>query len=1107
MRRELIAAKGAGALLAGIVALAIASAPSALASAPRWQLDATAAPTSLPPGGEGQLALTATNMGDAPVDASTEPLTLRYRLPPGVAASAILAFPLTYVGYLSNFGELSCTIPSSSLVTCTSVGGVTLPPFESLEVRVAVKVKADAQAGEEAEATISGGETPNAFVRQPLAFGNSTPFGIRDFKLVTENEDGSLQTQAGAHPFQFTSTLDFNETLEANKQFEGVGKLPTTPELLRNLQVNLPPGLIGNPTPFDQCTDLEFGTFGSANINLCPADSAVGVASVTLKEPRNQGFATLPVPIFNLTPTFGEPARFGFEALGVPVILDTAVRSGRDYGVVVNLRNISQAGAVVSSRVTFWGVPGDPRHDASRGWSCLDWFAGGSCSAPEGQQPAPFLTLPTSCGSLLTSTARADTWSGNSPPAVAYTFQRGPGEPIGLDGCRQLPFEPSFAVEPETRSASTPTGLEVGVHVPQDTTLSANGLAEADLKNTTFTLPAGVQVSPAAADGLLACSIPEVGFEGLDEQTSFFSAGKTKCPDAAKVGTVEIKTPLLGDPLKGAVYLAAQNANPFGSLLAMYIVAEDPASGVRVKLAGQLVPDAVTGQLISSFQNTPQLPFEDLTLRFFGGPRAPLTTPQLCGAYTATASFAPWSGNAPASASSSFQIVPGANGPPCANPLPFAPSVAAGSANLQAGAFTPFALTMSREDGNQNLARVTVHMPPGLLGMVSSLTPCAEAQAALGTCGPDSLIGYTVVSVGLGSDPFTVTGGQVFITEAYKGAPYGLSIAEPAKAGPFDLGSGPCDCVVVRAKIEVDPNTAALTIVSDPLPTILQGVPLQIKRANVTIDRSGFTFNPTNCAPLAIGAELSGEQQATASVSIPFQVANCATLPFKPKFAASTQAKTTKPRGASLRVTVGSGPGQANIAKVKVDLPRQLPSRLTTLQKACVDSVFEAGPEGCPAASRVGTATARTPILNSPLQGKAYLVSHGNAAFPDLEIVLRGEHDLTLVLDGKTDIKKGITSSTFNTVPDAPISSFELTLPQGPFSVLAANLPAKVKGRMCGQSLAMPTAITGQNGAVLKQTTKIAVSGCAKKKARKKAKKIRRKGKRSSAKKTRARHG
>jgi hypothetical protein len=567
------------------------------------------------------------------------------------------------------------------------------------------------------------------------------------------------------------------------------------------------------------------------------------------------------------------------------------------------------------------------------------------------------------------------------------------------------------------------------------------------------------------------------------------------CPDASKVATVEIKTPLLPNPLVGEVYLAAQDANPFGSLLALYIVAEDPVSGVLVKLAGQVALDPVSGRLVSTFKNTPQLPFEDLKLHFFGSARAPLSTPPLCGSYTTAASIAPWSGKAPAEPSSTFQITSGPNGAPCADPRPFAPGFQAGSTNLQAGAFTPFTLTMSRPDADQTLAGLSIQMPPGLSGDLSNVQLCPEPQASEGACPAASLIGHTVVSAGLGNAPFTVEGGQVFITGPYKGAPFGLSILNPAKAGPLDLGY-----VVVRAKIEVDPTTAALHIVSDPLPTIKDGIPLQIQHVNVTVERPEFTFNPTNCSPMKLTGTMTSTEGASASVATPFQVTNCATLAFKPGFAVSTSGKPSRANGASLdvKLTYPQGSGQANIAKVKVELPKQLPSRLTTLQKACTEAAFDANPESCPAASKVGEAVANTPILAGGLAGPAYFVSHGGAKFPELIVVLKGEDGVTVDLHGETFIsRQGITSSTFATVPDVPVGSFELRLPQGPYSALAAN------GNLCKQKLTMPTEFVAQNGASIHRSTKIAVTGCpkAKKTRHKKKGSAGQKGKTRSARK------
>jgi hypothetical protein len=527
----------------------------------------------------------------------------------------------------------------------------------------------------------------------------------------------------------------------------------------------------------------------------------------------------------------------------------------------------------------------------------------------------------------------------------------------------------------------------------------------------------------------------------------------------------------------------------------MYLVAEDPVSGVLVKLAGE-VRLSETGQVVTVFRNSPQLPFEDAELHFFGGERAPLATPARCGTYTTSASFAPWTGIEAAQLSSSIEVTSGPDKAPCPGAaLPFAPSLTAGTTSIQAGGFSPFTMTMSREDGQQNLRSIQLHMPPGMSGTLSTVKLCGEEQANAGTCGPESQIGETIVSVGLGGDPFSVTGGKVYITGPYKGAPFGLSIVNPAKAGPFDLGQ-----VVVRAKIDVNPETAVLTITTDTegpykIPTVLDGIPLQIKHLNVNINRPGFTFNPTNCSPLAITGTLGSTEDATSVLSVPFQATNCAVLAFKPKLTASTSGKTSRAGGASLTVKLAypAGPYDANIARVKVELPKKLPSRLTTLQKACTAAVFEANPANCPAASVIGHATATTPVLPVPLTGPAIFVSHGNESFPSLIVVLQG-YGVTVHLVGSTFIsKQGVTSSTFKTVPDVPVGSFELALPEGPYSALAAN------GNLCKAKLAMPTEFIAQNGALIKTTTKITATGCpkAKKSTHNKKKKAHRKSRKA----------
>jgi hypothetical protein len=1123
------------------LAWSLAGVGQAFAGMPWWHLTTLSAPakeagecTAPALSGCAQIIVEASDLGDGVANELNSAITVKDKLPSGVRAVKVTGEGNgdSREGPLQE-NTVACSLePEPKVVACAFPRRV--GPYERLMLIIDVKVARGA--GDRVNQTsVSGGFARPVVSSRTLALeGPPPPFGVQSYELTPEEEGGAPYTQAGGHPFQLTSTLILNTQAESKTNGAGEHRREAVPlALTKDLRFNLPPGLVGNPTPLPKCSIYVF----SEQVKMvpgfkCPDDTVVGVAStaVDLACCLLHGPLVLSTPLYSLEPAVGEPARFGFTTpVQTAVILDTAVRTGGDYGVVVSVSNITQAGAVLGSQVTFWGAPSDHRHDSQRGGNCLDRIAepklanGGEVFCPLAESEQPFLIMPTSCAGAPRTSVEGDSWSEPGiKPLAEYEFQNSEGEPLPFDGCDKLNFEPSISVTPDGQQGSTPTGLTVGVHVPQEASLNPTGLAQSAVKSITVALPEGVAVDASGADGLQVCSEAQIALNSPAEQT---------CPEAAKVATVEIRTPLLPNPLAGEVYLAAQNANPFGSLIAMYLVAKDPVSGVLVKLAGK-VSLSETGQIVSTFENPP-LPFEDAELHFFGGSRAPLGTPASCGAYQASASVMPWAENGVVQLSSQpFLITTGPNGSPCQNPLAFAPSLTAGSLNLQAGAFTPFTTTMSRADGQQNLQGIQLHMPPGLSGLLTGVKLCGEAEGNAGTCGPESLIGETTVSVGLGGSPFSVKGGRVYITGPYQGAPFGLSIVNPAKAGPFDVerdtsnpnNQPPCDCVVVRARIQVDPKTAELTITTDntgpyKIPTILDGIPLEIQHVNVTITRPGFTFNPTNCNPMAITGSLQSTQGATRALSVPFQVTNCATLKFAPKFAVSTSGKTSKANGASLSVklTYPTAPfgTLANIKQVKVDLPKQLPSRLTTLQKACTAAQFEANPAGCPAASFIGHARALTPLIPVPLEGPAIFVSHGGEAFPSLEVVLQG-YGVTIDLVGSTFISKaGITSSTFKTVPDAPVGSFELTLPEGPYSALAANgnlcsatktvtvkkkvtvrvkghkktVTRKVKETVAG-SLTMPTEFVGQNGAVIHQSTAISVTGCGKSKpAKKKAKK------------------
>jgi hypothetical protein len=660
----------------------------------------------------------------------------------------------------------------------------------------------------------------------------------------------------------------------------------------------------------------------------------------------------------------------------------------------------------------------------------------------------------------------------------------------------QQSFSPSLEVTAESSATDTPTGLEVNLRVPQNE--DPNGVPAARVKEAVVTLPPGLTLSPSANDGLEACSAAQVGIGSLQE-----SERPPACPAASQVGSLEVSTPQFAHPLQGEIYLAQQETVQ-GALIGTYLVIHDPGTGTLVKLVAHLelggqqgVSGLEPGQVRVVLDNGPQLLFSDLKLVLFGGPRALFVSPQVCGSASAAGVITGWN---EAVATPSSNLLSTSSG--CTQG--FSPAFTAGTTIKQAGAYSPFTLTINREDGSQRLGLINVTTPPGFLGNLAGVTICPNSgiqaaerldhpgdgaiEQAEPSCPAGSDVGTVTASVGPGPDSVSATGHE-YLAGPYKGAPFDLVAITPAISGPFDLG-----VVVLRQGLYVDPHTAQATVKSDPLPTVLDGVPLDVRSVAVHIDgvagNNKFIFNPTSCAPLAVTGSLVSTSGTNAAVSSPFQAVNCQSLKFEPKFAVSTQGKASKANGASLdaKVTYPSAPEgtYANIASVAVDLPKQLPARLTTLQKACLAATFEANPANCPVPSVVGGAKAVTPILTSPLAGPVYLVSHGNEAFPDVEIVLQGE-GITMTLVGNTKVKNGITSNTFKTIPDAPVSSFELKLPEGPYSVLAANGPHNAQYDLCGQTLAMPTMITAQNGAVLKQNTKVTATGCPKAHKAKKA--------------------
>jgi hypothetical protein len=1024
--------------LAGLLCLGVSGSVLASTPAPGWEAIGYFGPTDLPPGGSGVLHLEVYNVGAGEVVG--EGPTLIDTLPEGLEAEA----------------SSDCEVTGIRVVRCKP-GAISrsTPSFGSgaTELEIPVRVAADASNASDPVDRVSvsgGGALGPADAVVPVVFGQG-PAGL-GFAAVDgwfSNADGTVDTQAGSHPYEFTLALS------PNLEKTGPYTLPAGGEA-QALDVNLPPGLVGDPGAVPECTRRELDGGVEAE---CPPDTQIGL---------DEGISDIPLQfgVYNMVPPAGVAAEFAFELFGVQVFLDARLRSGGDYGITEHA-NVPQSD-IGFNTLTIWGVPGE--HGT-------------------GAPLKPFLTLPTSCGNGTPpkfSVEMLGTWQNpeaTAPPGV-FEWHNNEGTPVGLTGCEHLAhFLPSFDLAPDTSYANTPAGLSVNVRLPSvgDQEGEREGLVAPNLQGASVMLPEGLAVNPGQATGLVACppQDEDLPAEGGEKEAA---DGPPSCPAASRIGTIKVKTPLLADAvekeLEGGIYVLGSNPPNLELLFA------PSGDGVNAKLIGKIHLDEATGRLTATFTKTPDLPIGEVQLTFDGGPQAALVTPGSCGTYTAQSDFTPWSSPLTADVlqTSSFGITGGVDGSACGTPPSFDPAFTAGTVNNQAGAFSAVSVTLARQDNEQQLEGVQVTTPPGLSAVLRGVERCGEPQASLGTCGAGSLIGHTTVAAGPGPDPLYVQGGQVFLTGPYKGAPFGLSIVVPAIAGPFNLGN-----VVVRAAVRVDPHTAQITIMSDPFPTILDGVPLQVKTVNVIVDRAGFTFNPTSCEPLAVGGVITSTQGTPAGVSSRFQVANCQGLPFKPGFAVSTQAKTSKAKGASLIVRYTSGVGQANTAKVAVSLPKQLPSRLTTIQQACPEAVFNANPAVCPVGSDIGTGVVTTPILAGALSGPVYLVSHGGAAFPDIVVILQGE-GVTLDLVGSIDIKGGVTSSTFATVPDAPVTSFQLSLPEGPHSALATDIPGKAKGSLCGQSLTMPTTLTGQNGAVVKQSTKIAVTGCPKAKAKKKVK-------------------
>jgi hypothetical protein len=1018
---------------------------------------------------------------------------------------------------------LSCSTHARE-VTCT--GGVEGPvgPGEGVSVVLPVEVQASAAQKAEAaggslsdKASIEGGGASAAATSQltpVVAQGVSalSPFGFlprpAGLNGSAVEADGSPATQAGSHPYS-TTVAGLNLAMNPSNQ----GSLLASGGGLRDATVALPKGTVIDPAAVPKCKEAEL----ESKFDGCPDATQVGTVALTLSVTVGFGQGSTIHPIYNMVPPPGSPAELGFEVLeGVYIHLLGSVSSDGTFTLTARSRDTLARAAIGGVRTTLWGVPSEEVHDRQRG-ECGSSGVG-TCPVPRTNRP--FVAQPSSCGGPLTTKASLDSWIGETASGE-YLSTDLAGNPVGIEGCNALAFEPTIDAKPTTDQGESPSGLEFDLHQTQHEL--ASELSTASLKNTTVTLPKGLVLNPAAAGGLEACSSAQVGYDPAASQAQGAARYKEEpahCPDASKLGTAEVITPLIEHPLKGSVYLAKPFDNPFGSLLGLYLVIEDEETGIIAKLAGKVTGAPFTGQLTTSFEESPELPLSDVKLDLFDGARAALTTPLTCGTHTTTSTLTPWSTpeGADAHPETSFQTSGGCFG--SEGQAPKNVSFTAGTESPLSGSYSPFVLRLSRPDGSQHITGIETALPEGLLGKLAGVSYCPEsgiaqairrehpeqgkAEIASPSCPSSSEVGTVNVTAGSGISPVAVSG-HAYLAGPYKGAPLSLVVIVPAVTGPFDLGT-----VVDRVALNVGEYDARIHAVADPLPTIREGIPLDVRSIELKLNRSQFTLNPTSCEAKAIEGSVSTQAGQSASLNNRFQVGECGRLAFKPKIAISLKGETKRAGHPALKavVTYPKEGVYANIARAQVNLPHAEFLDQANLNKVCKQAELKAG--SCPKKAIYGKVKAWSPLLEKPLEGNVYLGVGFGYKLPALVAELNGQ--IRVLLKGKVDTgpNHGIRN-TFEAVPDAPVSRFVIELKGGKKYGLFEN-----SENLCAAPQKAIARFTAQNGKVL-QTKPFVANQCgkdtkgkgkkkhkkgAKGNARKKGKKSGNKGKKSPGKKS-----
>jgi hypothetical protein len=868
-----------------------------------------------------------------------------------------------------------------------------------------------------------------AAVASPLALCVSpaqAAFGISSLSTGAANEDGTPDLQAGSHPFAYSFAFAMNTN------FEGM------PEGgLRGVEVDLPPGLVGDPGAVPRCSSAEFD-----GRPRCPSSSQVGIV-----EAEVVGLGTVVLPLYNLTPPPGYVASFGGAVEGNSFVeLLTVAGSGAGAHIHLRVPLLPMGNTIVRVAQTLWGVPADPGHDAERG-ECLE--NGGTC--PTAIAPAALLTLPVRCGGppVTTVTASSVEEPGQGLTATAEFLDQA-NNPHGLVGCDGVSFAPTFALNPEG-GALSPSGLHLDLHLPLSE--QPYGSAAGAVRELTLDLPPGLVVNPSAASGLEACSPAQIGLGSEPGEPARFDATAPACPGGSRVGTIDADLPALGEVLSGTVYLATPAQNLYATTFVFYAVLEDPARGLEIKIPARFEADSGTGRLTASITDLPEFPFADVSLHFPSGPRALFATPPRCGNYVSTGELVP--STAPegpaARVQSGFTLGSGPEGCPPAEPgRPVSPSFEAGTTSPIAGSSSSFVLKLARTDLDQHFGSFDITLPPGLTANLGS-TPVGTA------------VGSVQVQAGLGSQPLALQG-TAYLAGPYRGFPYSLEFVVPAQAGPFDLGR-----IVERAALDVDPETAQISLRSDPLPQILSGVPLEVRSLTVDLDHAGFIRNPTSCEPMAITGSATSAIGQAAALLARFQVGACAALSFKPKLSLRLFGSPGRGGHPGVRAVMSDGEGEATPANAGFTLPAGELLDLRRIRALCPPGVPA---DRCPRSSRLGSVTLKSSFLPESLTGSLYLrvPSH---RLPDLAAALHSPSgSLEFALRGRTTDAHGRLGVKLESLPDVPLSTAVIELAAGRGGIFVNSRS------LCGRQSDADVSLNAHNGMRRQVRVPVRVGGC-----------------------------